>query len=153
MEPDALDSLVEQAASLIRGASAIAALTGAGISTESGIPDYRGPGGLWETRELPTISDYLENVETRKSHWQRRLQDYPGLATRVPNIGHEALVTLEERGILMAIITQNIDGLHQKAGNAAARVLELHGNAHILRCVTHGHIWSAEHIRARLLAG
>lgn len=145
--------LIEEAASLIRGASSIAALTGAGISTESGIPDYRGPGGLWETRDLPTISDYLENIETRRSYWQRRLADYPGLAAREPNAGHRALMTLEERGILLAIITQNIDGLHQKAGNTPARVLELHGNVRELRCVENGHIWTADHVRDRLVAG
>ena len=147
------DILIDRAASLIRGASSIAALTGAGISTESGIPDYRGPGGLWETRDLPTIRDYLDNEATRIESWSRRLEDYPGLAAREPNEGHRVLVDLEERGILLAIVTQNIDGLHQKAGNTPGRVLELHGNAHVLRCVENGHTWPAEQIRQRLLDG
>jgi NAD-dependent deacetylase len=139
--------------SLIRGASAVVAMTGAGISTESGIPDYRGPGGVWETQSPPTIGDYLENSETRRTFWRRRLAEYPGLAARDPNDGHRALVELERRGTLLAVITQNIDGLHQKAGNSPERVIELHGNAHHLRCVDCGRTWPAESIHARLLAG
>jgi NAD-dependent deacetylase len=144
---------VETAVSLIRGASSIVAMTGAGISTESGIPDYRGPGGVWESQKPPTIGDYLENSETRREFWRRRLTDYPRLAERQPNAGHRALVELERRGTLLAIITQNIDGLHQKAGSSAERVIELHGNAHHLRCVACGRIWLAEQIHERLRSG
>lgn len=145
--------LVELAVSLIRGASSVVAMTGAGISTESGIPDYRGPGGVWETGKPPTIGDYLENIATRKEFWSRRLVEYPQLAAREPNAGHWALVELERRGTLLAVITQNIDGLHQKAGNSPERVIELHGSAHLLRCVDCGRTWPAEQIRERLLAG
>ena len=144
---------VETAVSLIRGASSIVAMTGAGISTESGIPDYRGPGGVWESQKPPTIGDYLENAETRRVSWKRRLTDYPRLAERHPNAGHRALVELERRGTLLAIITQNIDGLHQKAGSSADRVIELHGNAHQLQCVECGKIWPAEPIQERLRSG
>jgi NAD-dependent deacetylase len=131
----------------------IVAFTGAGISTESGIPDYRGPGGVWETRKPPTIGDFLDNPETRRAYWQRRLHDYPTLAGRTPNSGHQALVELERRGRLAAIITQNIDGLHQKAGNRPDRVIELHGTAHEIRCVANDHRWSAAEIQTRLQAG
>ena len=79
--------------------------------------------------------------------------DYPELAARQPNAGHRALVELERRGTLLAVITQNIDGLHQKAGNSPERVIELHGNAHYLRCVDCGRTWPAEQIRERVLAG
>jgi NAD-dependent deacetylase len=144
---------VALAVSLIRGASAVVAMTGAGISTESGIPDYRGPGGVWETQRPPTIGDYLENPETRKAFWRKRLADYPRLAAREPNSGHQALVALERRGTLLAVITQNIDGLHQKAGNSPERVIELHGNAHELRCVSCGRSWPAAVIHERLVAG
>ena len=150
---DVAPELVSRAVSLIRGASTVVAMTGAGISTESGIPDYRGPGGVWETQRPPTIGDYLENAETRKSFWRRRLTDYPMLAARQPNAGHRALVDLEERGVLLAIITQNIDGLHYKAGNSPERMIELHGNAHVLRCVDCGLVWPAEDIQERLKAG
>ena len=144
---------ISHAVSLIRGASSVVALTGAGISTESGIPDYRGPGGVWETRQPPRIGDYLENAETRKTFWRRRISDYPTLAARTPNAGHCALVDLEQRGVLLAIITQNIDGLHQKAGNSPERVIELHGNAHVLKCVDCDRSWPAVQIQERLLAG
>ena len=147
------EQLIEVAASLIRGASSVVAMTGAGISTESGIPDYRGPGGVWERQTPPTIGDYLENFETRRRFWQRRLSDYPTLAAREPNAGHRALVDLERRGTLLAIITQNIDGLHQKAGNSPERVVELHGNAHVLRCVDCGRTWDGDHVQQRLLNG
>lgn len=141
------------AVSLIRGASAIVAMTGAGISTESGIPDYRGPGGVWETRTPPTIGDFLNHPETRREFWRRRLTDYPALVARKPNAGHIALADLERRGTLLAIVTQNIDGLHQKAGNSDRRVIELHGNAHQLRCVDCGTISAAAEIQLRLQAG
>jgi NAD-dependent deacetylase len=148
-----LHDRIELAVSLIRGASSVVALTGAGISTESGIPDYRGPGGVWETQKPPTIGDYMENEETRKAFWRRRLTDYPLLAAREPNAGHRALVELERRGTLLAVITQNIDGLHQKAGTSPERVIELHGSAHRIRCVNCGRVWDANQIQQRLIAG
>jgi NAD-dependent deacetylase len=128
-------------------------LTGAGISTESGIPDYRGPGGVWETQKPPTIGDYLDNLATREAAWQRRKHDFPAFSERLPNDGHLALVELERRGVLLAIVTQNIDGLHQRAGNAPERVIELHGNARTLRCSSCERRWSAEHIQVRLIDG
>jgi NAD-dependent deacetylase len=146
-------TLAARAVSLIRGASAIVAMTGAGISTESGIPDYRGPGGVWESRKPPTIGDFMDNPETRREFWRRRLTDYPMLASKQPNAGHLALADLERRGTLLAIVTQNIDGLHQKAGNSDRRVIELHGNAHQLRCVNCGTVFEAEVIQRRLEAG
>jgi NAD-dependent deacetylase len=144
-----LEALVK----LGRARSRIVAFTGAGISTDSGIPDYRGPGGVWEQRRPPTIGDFLENPETRKAYWQRRRSDYPTLATRVPNAAHRALAALERAGRLTAVITQNIDGLHQKAGSTAERVIELHGTAHRVRCVACGQSWDANVIQLRLEAG
>jgi len=148
-----LHDRIELAVSLIRGASSIVAMTGAGISTESGIPDYRGPGGVWETQRPPTIGDYLENEENRKAFWRKRLTDYPVLAAREPNAGHRALVELERRGTLLAVITQNIDGLHQKAGTSPERVIELHGSAHRIRCVDCGRTWDSDQIQQRLEDG
>lgn len=153
MSEPILDTLTTRAVSLIRGASAIVAMTGAGISTESGIPDYRGPGGVWETQAPPTIGDFLVNPETRREFWRRRLSDYPTLVAREPNSGHQALADLERRGTLLATVTQNIDGLHQKAGNSDRRVIELHGNAHQLRCVDCGAVFAAPEIQHRLEAG
>jgi NAD-dependent deacetylase len=148
-----IEERIQTAVSLIRGASSVVAMTGAGISTESGIPDYRGPGGVWETQKPPTIGDYLDNFETRRLFWQRRLTDYPSLVAREPNAGHRALVELERRGVLLAIITQNIDGLHQKAGNSPERVIELHGSAHRIRCVDCGRFWPSDEVQERLRNG
>lgn len=138
---------------LARGRRAIVAFTGAGISTESGIPDYRGPGGVWEQKKPPTIGDFLENRDTRRSYWERRKLDYPTLAAREPNAGHRALARLEAAGVLRAVVTQNIDGLHQRAGNHPERVVELHGTAHRIRCMSCRTSWPAEEIQQRLFAG
>jgi NAD-dependent deacetylase len=148
-----VDRAVEKLIALARGRHRIVAFTGAGISTDSGIPDYRGPGGVWEQRRPPTVGDFLENAETRRAYWRRRRHDYPLLAARQPNAGHLALAALERAGSLLAVITQNIDGLHQKAGNAPERVLELHGTSHLIRCTNCGRTWSGMEIARRLEAG
>lgn len=138
---------------LIEPGRRIVVMTGAGISTESGIPDYRGPGGVWERNAPPTIGDFVENVETRRTYWARRREGYPRMAEAEPNAGHRALVALEESGRLAAIVTQNIDGLHQKAGSDPARVIELHGTTHRVRCLACGAEWPAAAIHCRVLAG
>jgi NAD-dependent deacetylase len=130
----------------------IVAFTGAGISTESGIPDYRGPNGVWATGQIPTIADFRENPETRRAYWEQRRTRYAELAARTPNDGHLALVALEWAGRLTAVVTQNIDGLHQKAGNAPERVIELHGSAHRVKCLSCGRTWPAGVVQARLRA-
>jgi len=142
--------LPEQVIDLITAATAVVAFTGAGISTESGIPDYRGPGGVWERQAPPTIGDFVENPETRRAYWEGRRTRYPEMVAAQPNAGHRALVTLERAGKLDAIITQNIDGLHQAAGSSPDRVIELHGSAHRVRCLDCGTEWPAEVIQTRL---
>ncbi|WP_408638217.1 SIR2 family NAD-dependent protein deacylase [Nonomuraea corallina] len=115
-------------------------MTGAGISTESGIPDYRGPGGLWrrdpDHEKLVTIGYYLADPDIRRRSWRFR-RDNPVRAAE-PNAAHRALVELERAGRLDRLITQNIDGLHQKAGSDPERVLELHGNMSGVVCVDCG---------------
>ena len=114
----------------------IVALTGAGISTDSGIPDFRGPQGLWTknpvAEKMSNIHYYLADPEVRKASWQNRLSS-PAWTAR-PNPGHLALVELERRGKLHALITQNIDELHQVAGNSPARVIEVHGSMRRFMC-------------------
>ncbi|HEU0113287.1 MAG TPA: Sir2 family NAD-dependent protein deacetylase, partial [Thermomicrobiales bacterium] len=127
--------------------------TGAGISTESGIPDYRGPGGVWERNAPPTLGDFLDNPETQRAYWERRRTTYPGLLAAEPNAGHRALAALERAGRLLGVITQNIDGLHQRAGNDPARVVELHGTAHQVRCLDCGARGPGAEIQARQAAG
>ncbi|MEA2584681.1 MAG: NAD-dependent deacetylase [Thermomicrobiales bacterium] len=143
-----LSALIE----LVSKAAKIVALTGAGVSTESGIPDYRGPGGVWERQAPPTIGDFLENPETRRAYWDGRRTRYPELVAAKPNAGHLALAALERSGRLSYVITQNIDGLHQAAGNSPDRVIELHGTAHRIRCLACGTEWPADVIQARLAA-
>jgi NAD-dependent protein deacetylase/lipoamidase len=115
--------------------SRVVALTGAGISTESGIPDFRGPQGLWtknpKAEKLSNIHHYMSDPEVRRLSWQSRLE-HPAWDAK-PNRGHLALAELERRGKLHALITQNIDGLHQRAGNSPERVIEVHGT--VLECV------------------
>jgi NAD-dependent deacetylase len=111
-------------------------LTGAGISTDSGIPDFRGPQGVWTrnplAEKMSNIHYYLAEPEVRKASWQNRLSS-PAWGAK-PNAGHRALVHLEEKGKLHALITQNIDELHQIAGNSAERVIEVHGTMRKFMC-------------------
>jgi len=118
----------------------IVALTGAGISTESGIPDFRGPQGVWtrnpKAEKLSNIHYYMSDPEVRRLSWQSRV-DHPAWRAE-PNDGHRALARLEQRGSLSAIVTQNIDGLHQRAGNSPERVVEVHGTVHEAVCMQCG---------------
>jgi NAD-dependent deacetylase len=121
-------------------ATRVVALTGAGISTESGIPDFRGPQGVWtknpKAERLSNIHYYMTDPEVRRLSWQSRL-DHPAWQAR-PNAGHRALVDLEARGTLHAVVTQNIDGLHQLAGSSPERVIEVHGTLRDVMCMACG---------------
>ncbi|MFB7944576.1 NAD-dependent deacetylase [Kitasatospora phosalacinea] len=114
----------------------VAVLTGAGISTDSGIPDYRGPQGLWQrdpsAQETVTIGPYLASGEVRRRAWLMRRD--AGAVGAVPNAGHRALVELERAGVPVRVLTQNVDGLHQAAGLPARKVVELHGTATEVQC-------------------
>jgi len=136
-------------------AKRIVALTGAGISTDSGIPDFRGPQGLWtrnpKAEKLSDIRYYMADPEVRRLSWQSRL-DHPGWKAR-PNAGHHALVDLERRGKLHALITQNIDELHQQAGNTPERVIEVHGTMRQVVCMACGERAPMERALARVRAG
>jgi NAD-dependent deacetylase len=118
----------------------IVVLTGAGISTDSGIPDYRGPNGVWtrdpDAEKLVTLSYYVADPDIRRRAWLMRRDLQAGDVA--PNAGHRALVDLEQQGRLSALLTQNIDGLHQAAGSDSSRVLELHGTVHEVTCLSCG---------------
>lgn len=138
-------------AEALAGATRIVAFTGAGISTESGIPDFRGPQGIW-TKVDPadfTIQNYLANPEHRKRVWRMRIENF--LKAYEPNPAHHAIAELERMGLLDCVVTQNIDGLHQKAGNT--RVLELHGHTREAKCMRCDRRWPTEEISARVEAG
>jgi len=133
----------------------VVVLTGAGISTDSGIPSFRGPQGLWtrnpEAERLATLAHYMNDPQVRERSWQWRLDS--AHARREPNAGHAALVALERRGKLDTLITQNVDGLHQAAGSDPARVIEVHGSIREVVCMRCERRWPAEHALERVLAG
>ena len=138
-----MNALVDAVRHWIDSSTRIVALTGAGISTDSGIPDFRGPQGVWtknpKAERLSNIQHYMSDPEVRKLSWQSRL-DHPAWHA-APNAGHRALVELERRGALHALVTQNIDGLHQLAGHARDMVIEVHGTMRDVVCMTCG--WRA----------
>ena len=135
-----MNDIVERVRGWLGASTRVVALTGAGISTESGIPDFRGPKGVWTTNpkaeRLSDIHHYLSDPEVRRLAWQSRL-DHPAW-TAGPNAGHRALVELERRGTLHALVTQNIDGLHQQAGHAPDMVIEVHGTMREVMCMECG---------------
>jgi NAD-dependent deacetylase len=126
---------IAELARAIARASRVVAFTGAGISTESGIPDFRSPGGIW-TRMAPIdFADFLASEEARRETWRRRFAMEETFRAARPNRGHRAVAELVRRGKVAAVITQNIDGLHQASGMADDRVVELHGNTTYAHCV------------------
>jgi len=133
----------------------IVAMTGAGISTESGIPDFRGPQGVWtknpKAERLSNIHYYMADPEVRVLAWQQRLVHPAWHAT--PNAGHRALAELERRGTLHALVTQNIDGLHQRAGNSPQHVIEVHGTVHEVVCMSCGWRGPMQLVLERVRAG
>jgi NAD-dependent protein deacetylase/lipoamidase len=134
-----VDPQISELAQAIVQARRAVVFTGAGISTESGIPDFRSPGGIW-TRMAPIdFSDFLASEEARRETWRRRFAMEETFRAAAPNRGHRAVAEFVRRGKAAAVITQNIDGLHQASGVAGDRVIELHGNstyAHCLDCNT-----------------
>ena len=131
-------SELEHARALVLRSRRIVVLTGAGISTDSGIPDFRGPQGVWtlnpKAERMSDIRHYVADPEVRRLSWQSRLA-HPAW-TAQPNRGHESIVALEKRGTLRAVITQNIDGLHQRAGSDPDLVIEVHGTLHRAVCLS-----------------
>lgn len=139
----------------LAGAGAVTVLTGAGISTDSGIPDFRGPQGVWTkdpaAQELSTLQAYVADPDVRRRAWQGRLRH--AAWTAQPNDGHRALADLERAGRLVAVITQNIDGLHQTAGNSDGKVIEVHGTIHEVECLDCGGRLPMRAVLARVEAG
>jgi NAD-dependent deacetylase len=139
----------------LRDARSVTVLTGAGISTESGIPDFRGPLGVWtkdpKAEAMATIDAYLADPEVRRRTWRSR-RDHPAWGAE-PNAGHNALVDLEKTGRLRAIITQNIDGLQQKAGSDPGLVIEVHGTMLEAECLVCGLRTPMPEVLARLDLG
>lgn len=131
------DADLPAVADWLAAATHVTALTGAGISTESGIPDYRGPQGVWrrdpDAERRATITAWTSDPEVRRSAWQQRSAS--DAFDAAPNAGHLALARLEDLGALHSIVTQNVDGLHQRAGSSPDRVIEIHGTMHRVACL------------------
>lgn len=126
----------DQIAELIARSSRIVGFTGAGISTESGIPDFRSPNGVWANNRIIEYSEFVNNRAGRIEYWRQKVAMWPEMRDAQPNAGHRAFAELERQGKLRAMITQNIDGLHQRAGNT--NVIELHGTTVECECLTCG---------------
>ena len=124
-------------------------LGGAGVSTDSGIPDYRDENGAWKAQKPVEYRDFVGSEATRKRYWARSMRGFPLLATAEPNAAHHALSTLERRGALSLLVTQNVDGLHRRAGSE--RVIDLHGRLDQVKCLGCGAITSRAVLQSELL--
>lgn len=149
------EEALREVAGWIRAARRVTVLTGAGISTESGIPDFRGPQGLWTrnpgAEKMATLSHYVADKEVRERAWRNRLESPAWKAE--PNAGHRALVELERAGNLHLLVTQNVDGLHLAAGISPARLVEIHGSMREVVCLDCGERAPMERALARVRAG
>lgn len=142
-----MDSAITQLAERLAGATCGVAFTGAGISTESGITDFRSPGGVWSRHQPVYFDEFLSSHDARLRHWRMKKEAYPEFSAARPNVGHRVLAEWESSGRIVAVITQNIDGLHQDAGSA--KVLELHGTGRFVACLSCHKRWPAEVIFER----
>ena len=148
-------ALIDEVSSWVDAAERVVVLAGAGISTDSGIADFRGPNGVWtrnpEAEKRATLQHYMSDPEVRRGSWQARL-DHAAWAAQ-PNEGHRALVGLEVRGKLDTLVTQNIDGLHQAAGSDPAKVVEVHGTMREVMCMSCGERAPMQRALDRVRAG
>ena len=144
---------LHDAAELLKQARNIVALTGAGISTESGIPDFRSPGSIWRTEPPVSYHDFISQPESRQKYWRTRRNLSSQVAAARPNAAHRALAELERRHMLLGVITQNFDGLHQDAGHQPYSVIELHGTSRVAACTLCGARSSIAALQQRIDAG
>ena len=151
MDMQDIDALTRQVADLILNSKRIVVFTGAGVSTESGIPDFRSPGGIWSRFDPDdfTYQKFISDAGARRKHWQL-LGDGSLTTNAKPNAAHYAITELDEMGMLDCVVTQNVDNLHQKAGTADEKVFELHGNLLWAACLSCGRRYPFDQIISRL---
>lgn len=150
----ATGGVVGRLGAMIADASHIVVVTGAGISTASGIPDFRGPQGVWKTRRPVFYEDFMRSEDARRDYWGQKLLDRDGIDSAQPNATHHAIVDLERAGKIEMVLTQNIDGLHSVAGTSPGLLVELHGTARLVECQTCGERTSPEaHFESFRLTG
>jgi len=142
---------ISQAVALLKEAGNVTAFTGAGISTESGISDFRSKGGVWDRYRIVTYQEFIESHDARVEYWKMKKELFHEIKAAGPNNAHYALAELERMGKLKCLVTQNIDGLHQDAGSSS--VIELHGTNRKAVCLSCGKLWPIEDIQVRLEAG
>jgi len=142
----------ERLADLIEAAQRVVVFTGAGISTESGIPDFRSPGGVWSRMKPIYFDEFLSREDQRREAWRRVFSGAAGWTGASPNAGHMAVAQLFARGKVAAVITQNVDNLHQESGVPGEQVIELHGNASYAKCLECGLRHELEELRPAFMA-
>ena len=150
-----MDDLIKKGAELIRESNKILAFSGAGLSTESGIPDFRSPGGIWEKYDPADFyfNKFLSNEKSREKYWRMSTEFYDKMKDVRPNRAHLAVKEIEDMGKLVAVVTQNVDNLHHKAGNSPDKIIEIHGTAFTVSCLDCGKKYSRDEIESRLKAG
>ncbi len=148
-----LQEQLQDAIELIKQAERIVALTGAGISTESGIPDFRSPGSIWQQQPPVSYQDFISKPEARQQYWQTRRNLLTQVLSARPNAAHLALAELEQKKRLFGIVTQNFDGLHHDAGNNAEHIVEMHGTSRAAACTLCGKRSSMIELQQRIDAG
>ncbi len=150
-----MNDLIERAAEFVTTAGPVVVFTGAGVSTESGIPDFRSPSGVWARYDPDDFSyqNFVRSDEARRRYWALGRELYATVRSAEPNAAHRAIAVLDDLGLLDCVITQNIDNLHQRAGTAISKVIELHGNATRARCLGCGCAYTRDEIQERLEAG
>jgi NAD-dependent deacetylase len=150
-----MDALIAKGAEMIGAARKILVFTGAGLSTESGIPDFRSPGGIWEKYDPADFyfQKFISDENARVKYWQMSTEFYDTIRDAMPNRAHLAIKTLEDQGRLLAVVTQNIDNLHHKAGNSPEKIIELHGTVISVSCLSCKKKYDRDEIQARLRSG
>ncbi len=150
-----MDEIIKQVAQLIINSKRMVIFTGAGLSTESGIPDFRSPGGVWD-RYNPEdfyFQKFISNEKSREKYWLMASEMYEPMKKAKPNLAHLAIAEMEKMGKLDSVITQNIDGLHHKAGNSVEKIIELHGTAMYVTCLTCNKKYDRDEIQSRIREG
>jgi NAD-dependent deacetylase len=155
MEKDVVAQLIRAGADLITKSDQILVFTGAGLSTESGIPDFRSPGGVWDRYDPAEFlfQKFISDERAREKYWQMSTEFYGPMKNALPSPGHLAIKELEELGKVLAVVTQNIDRLHHRAGNSPGKIIELHGTAFSVSCLSCGRKYDRDQIQERLYSG
>lgn len=151
-DPEKVPEHIADLRAMIHEARRIVVFTGAGISTESGIPDFRGPQGVWKTQTPIDFNDFISSEEVRRKSWTQRFTGENKMANAEPNAGHRAITSLVKAGKVTHIITQNVDGLHQQSGTPDELVIELHGNASYAKCLDCEKRYELEDLKRAFLA-